>query len=94
MTASCPTRTRWLTRPRVPWLNKNLFQSTRMNLLCEEFNVSVVCPVFMRTPLTDRNEAGTPDIHFSFRFSLPFTAVALLPDSLYMRLCAGMVKQP
>jgi hypothetical protein len=94
MTASCSTRTRWLTRPRVPWLNKNLSESTRMNLLCEGVNVSVVCPVFMRTPLTDRNEAGKPDIHFSFRFSLLFTALSLLPDSLYMRLCVGMVRQP
>lgn len=94
MTASCPTRTRWLARPRVPCLNKNLSELTRMNLLREGVSVSVVCPGFMRTPLTERIEAGKPDIHFSFRFSLPFTAVALLPDSLYMRLCAGMVKQP
>jgi len=92
---------------------RNLFQSLQIDLSREAIRVSVVCPGFVRTPLTDRNdfpmpfrldageaarrlvdgiEAGRPEIHFPRRFSVLFKAMALLPDRLYLRLCAGMVK--
>ncbi len=94
---------------------KNLFESLQIDLAREAFRVSVVCPGFVRTPLTDRNdfpmpfrieadeaarrivdgiEAGKPEIHFPRRFSLLFKLMTLLPDRLYIRLCARMVKRP
>ena len=94
---------------------KNLFESLQIDLAREAFRVSVVCPGFVRTPLTDRNdfpmpfrieadeaarrivdgiEAGKPEIHFPRRFSLLFKLMTLLPDRLYIRLCAKMVKRP
>ncbi len=94
---------------------KNLFESLQIDLAREAFRVSVVCPGFVRTPLTDRNdfpmpfrieadeaarrivdgiEAGKPEIHFPRRFSLLFKLMTLLPDRLYIRLCARMMKRP
>ena len=94
---------------------KNLFESLQIDLAREAFRVSVVCPGFVRTPLTDRNdfpmpfrieadeaarrivdgiEAGKPEIQFPRRFSLLFKLMTLLPDRLYIRLCARMVKRP
>ena len=94
---------------------KNLFESLQIDLARKAFRVSVVCPGFVRTPLTDRNdfpmpfrieadeaarrivdgiEAGKPEIHFPRRFSLLFKLMTLLPDRLYIRLCAKMVKRP
>ena len=94
---------------------KNLFESLQIDLAREAFRVSVVCPGFVRTPLTDRNdlpmpfrieadeaarrivdgiEAGKPEIHFPRRFSLLFKLMTLLPDRLYIPLCARMVKRP
>ena len=94
---------------------KNLFESLQIDLAREAFRVSIVCPGFVRTPLTDRNdfpmpfrieadeaarrivdgiEAGKPEIHFPRRFSLLFKLMTLLPDRLYIRLCAKMVKRP
>lgn len=94
---------------------KNLFESLQIDLAREAFRVSVVCPGFVRTPLTDRNdfpmpfrieadeaarrivdgiEAGKPEIHFPRRFCLLFKLMTLLPDRLYIRLCARMVKRP
>ena len=94
---------------------KNLFESLQIDLAREAFRVSVVCPGFVRTPLTDRNdfpmpfrieadeaarrivdgiEAGKPEIHFPRRFCLLFKLMTLLPDRLYIRLCARMMKRP
>lgn len=94
---------------------KNLFESLQIDLAREAFRVSVVCPGFVRTPLTDRNdfpmpfrieadeaarrivdgiEAGKPEIQFPRRFSLLFKLMTLLPDRLYIRLCARMMKRP
>ena len=94
---------------------KNLFESLQIDLAREAFRVSVVCPGFVRTPLTDRNdfpmpfrieadeaarrivdgiEAGKSEIHFPRRFSLLFKLMTLLPDRLYIPLCARMVKRP
>ena len=94
---------------------KNLFESLQIDLLSDSISVSVVCPGFVRTPLTDRNdfpmpfrieadeaarrivdgiEARKPEIHFPKRFSLLFKLLTLLPNRLYIPLCAKMVKQP
>ncbi len=94
---------------------KNLFESLHIDLARDGIRVSVVCPGFVRTPLTDRNnfpmpfrieadeaacrivdgiEAGKPEIHFPRRFSLLVKFLILVPDRLYARLCARMVKQP
>lgn len=39
---------------------KNLFESLHLDLAREGISVSVVCPGFVRTPLTDRNEFPMP----------------------------------
>ncbi|MEP7151007.1 MAG: SDR family NAD(P)-dependent oxidoreductase [Nitrospira sp.] len=39
---------------------KNLFESLQIDLLHEGISVSVVCPGFVRTPLTDRNDFPMP----------------------------------
>lgn len=92
---------------------KHLFESLQIDLKREGISVSVVCPGFVRTPLTDRNdfpmpfrveaeeaaervvdgiEAGSPEIHFPKRFSIPFKLLALLPNRLYAAICSHMVK--
>ena len=65
---------------------KNLFESLQVDLAPEGISVSVVCPGFVRTPLTDRNDFPMP-------FSLLFKCLALLPSRWYIGLCARMVKQ-
>ena len=92
---------------------KYLLESLRIDLQRDGIAVSVVCPGFVRTPLTDRNdfpmpfrieaadaarcivdgiESGTSEIHFPRRFSWPFKFLTLLPNALYTRLCARMVR--
>lgn len=39
---------------------KNLFESIQMDLMREGISVSVVCPGFVRAPLTDRNDFRMP----------------------------------
>ncbi|MBA2487172.1 MAG: SDR family NAD(P)-dependent oxidoreductase [Nitrospira sp.] len=39
---------------------KNLFESLHIDLLSDGISVSVVCPGFVRTPLTDRNDFPMP----------------------------------
>jgi len=39
---------------------KNLFESLQVDLAPEGISVSVVCPGFVRTPLTDRNDFPMP----------------------------------
>ncbi len=39
---------------------KNLFESLQIDLLHQGISVSVVCPGFVRTPLTDRNDFPMP----------------------------------
>lgn len=86
-----------------------LMESLRIDLRGENISISVVCPGFVKTPLTDQNDFPMPfligateaariivdgvaakrsEIHFPWRFSVPFKLAAMLPGPIYTRLAA------
>jgi NAD(P)-dependent dehydrogenase (short-subunit alcohol dehydrogenase family) len=94
---------------------RHMFECLRIDLAQEKIAVSVICPGFVDTPLTRRNEFSMPflinadraatrivdgitarrrEIHFPWRFSLPFKLVAMLPGPLYTALIARFTGVP
>jgi NAD(P)-dependent dehydrogenase (short-subunit alcohol dehydrogenase family) len=94
---------------------RHMFECLRIDLAREKIAVSVICPGFVDTPLTRRNDFPMPflidagaaarrivdgiaarrrEIHFPWRFSVPFKLAALLPGPLYTALIRRFTGTP